>query len=466
MIALSILHGLLALSHFLVIVFLTSRAREKTEKIFHGFCVTHILAILFVVLGSLGWEAQQWLFWMLRIARILGIASYLILFVFLASCELGFPIRKDPANPISLRNKRFRLYLALLGVGFLAFGVLNFFDILDFWGGDTLNLPEIIASDIKWFFLLAPLVFLIRIFIPAKKPAPVLAPRPAALSPAARFKRQKREREERERILAEKRRDWIEWLRDNQGREAWQMVLSREEIPRDPFASVFGMVRVSSPGETWPRFKGIPMIPICQLNLDEVPIKPDILSDLSMITVFIKAEDELPDHASEGSKSWAVRAYPSLENLSEIETIPEIPQLDFQNIIPCGIQWKKIWDDYPCWHDALPLLMQFTGEKDHTREIMDVAHVFCDQYKNHGKSKVGGWPSSIQAPCSESYRLEAQLRGSETKPDPTGETGARYVFQLASEDEAEWTWGDAGFAYFERGSGTFADTWYFNWQCY
>ena len=88
------------------------------------------------------------------------------------------------------------------------------------------------------------------------------------------------------------------------------MVLTPKQIPGDPFASVFGKIRVSSPGETWPIYKGIPMMPVCQLNLGEIPKKPHILSDLSMITVFLKAEEELPDPVLErGAGTFANRWY-------------------------------------------------------------------------------------------------------------------------------------------------------------
>jgi uncharacterized protein YwqG len=40
-----------------------------------------------------------------------------------------------------------------------------------------------------------------------------------------------------------------------------------------------------------------------------------------------------------------------------------------------------------------------------------------------------------------------------------------FAFQIDTEDEAHWMWGDSGTAYFARSKRT-PNKWAFDWQCY
>ncbi len=73
--------------------------------------------------------------------------------------------------------------------------------------------------------------------------------------------------------------------------------------PRDPFASWLGRVRVARPGEDWPRGEAGPLAPLCQVNVVELPERPQALRDIALVAVFGR-DDE----------AW-VRAYPSLSDL-------------------------------------------------------------------------------------------------------------------------------------------------------
>ena len=71
-----------------------------------------------------------------------------------------------------------------------------------------------------------------------------------------------------------------------------------------------------------------------------------------------------------------------------------------------------------------------------------------DTWDNLHCSKVGGWP----------YLIQGAIWFWDDAPE--------YVFQIDTEDEAGWMWGDAGTAYFGRGKAEKRDQWHFDWQCY
>jgi uncharacterized protein YwqG len=87
----------------------------------------------------------------------------------------------------------------------------------------------------------------------------------------------------------------------------------------------------------------------------------------------------------------------------------------------------------PCWEDAWDLydLTKFNE--------LDESDTFFDRYTSHSGTKIGGWPSFIQ-----------------------GSPGAKdYVFQIGSEEKANWAWGDAGTGYFFLRDGE----WFLDWDC-
>jgi hypothetical protein len=215
-------------------------------------------------------------------------------------------------------------------------------------------------------------------------------------------------------------------------RKASVMVVGGFSPPVDPLASWFGRVRVAHVGEVWPSHRGKPMLPLCQINCGELPHRPEALSDIAFITVFI-ARDELPADAS--GQGWALRTYATLNGLVEIkEPEPAGP------IVALPAKWELCEEDYPCREDVgieLP---------------PDVEAKYYDLFVNRDGSKVGGWPSLIQ---SEIFWAP----GNKHPANP------EYVFQIDSETKAHWAWGDAGVGYFGRGTGGARDQWALDWQC-
>jgi uncharacterized protein YwqG len=176
------------------------------------------------------------------------------------------------------------------------------------------------------------------------------------------------------------------------------------------------------------------MLPLCQLNLSEMPFVPPNLNGVHLITVFISAVS-LPVDAENGD-GWQLRAYPSLDGLVHIET----PQLD-SAIRAFPIRWELVEADYPSYEDVA---FEFPA---------DVSSDYYDLFELCPSSKVGGWHSLIQ---SEIYWA----------PHTRHPANPECVFQIASEEKAHWQWGDAGIGYFGRGTGKNRDVWVLGWQCY
>ncbi len=202
----------------------------------------------------------------------------------------------------------------------------------------------------------------------------------------------------------------------------------------NPFASWFGRVRVSRPNESHPMHGGEPMLPLCQINCAELPYHPPSLADIRLLTVFI-APDELPMDTANGD-GWLLRAYTEQDELIPIVT-PEIAS----PIKAFPIRYELGAADYPCQEDAP---VQVPDEYDDS---------YDDLFPNYERSKVGGYPTLIQG----------ELYWSPYNRHPAN---PEYIFQINSEEKADWWWGDNGIGYFGRGTGTTRDVWTMTWTCY
>ena len=225
----------------------------------------------------------------------------------------------------------------------------------------------------------------------------------------------------------------VEEIRRRLVRKASVMSLGGFRPPSDPFTTWFGRIRVALPHEIWPTDDGKPMLPLCQINCAELPYKPDALSDIALISVFI-TQDELPSDTPNG-EGWSLRTYASLDGLVEIEE-PKPTTL----IKPFPVRWELIEEDYPIWDDV------------DIKVPPEVEDNYYDLFVNRDGSKVGGWPTLIQ---SEIYWA----------PWNKHPANPAYVFQIDSEEKAHWAWGHAGVGYFGRGTGSATDQWAFEWQC-
>ena len=185
------------------------------------------------------------------------------------------------------------------------------------------------------------------------------------------------------------------------------------------------------PDEKWPSSNGQPMQALLQINLSELPIIPDKLSPYKLITVFIDA-DNLPTDTANGD-GWLVKTYNTTDKL----TLRKNPITD-SAIKSFEISWSKNDNDFPNLEDASQII-----ELDEFATLDDHNEIYYNEFDTVPTTKVGGFPNLIQA--SLAMKLED------------------FVFQIATEDKVNWTWGDAGTGYFgldDNGS------WKMEWQCY
>lgn len=200
-------------------------------------------------------------------------------------------------------------------------------------------------------------------------------------------------------------------------------------------ASWIGKVLLCSKGEKWPNSNGKPMIPICQINIAELPNKEEYLDDIELLTLFLDAE-EIPMDSPNG-EGWLLRTYSKIDELVEIEK-PEINS----TVKPFQLKSKSIENDFPCWEDC-PIEIPEEFDED-----------YYDLFPNQNGFKIGGWPTLVQ---SEIYWA----------PFNEHPANPKYVFQIDSSEKANLYWGDNGVAYFGRGTKDgLKDEWSFSWQCY
>ncbi|NTW29523.1 MAG: DUF1963 domain-containing protein [Coriobacteriia bacterium] len=205
-------------------------------------------------------------------------------------------------------------------------------------------------------------------------------------------------------------------------------------MPENADASWFGHVGICAPGEDWPFWNGRPMVPLCQLNLKEMPFRPPYLEDIDAIAVFVDEED-LPDGAANG-QGWLVRTYRDLDSL-----VP-LPSPGSFSVRPFPLFARVVDDDFPCWDDVPIELPE------------DIADQYEVLFTNSGGLKLGGWPTLVQSEI-----CWAPFSQHPARPE--------YVFQIDSTEKANWSWGDQGVAYIGRGTvlGS-TDVWTLSWQCY
>jgi uncharacterized protein YwqG len=228
--------------------------------------------------------------------------------------------------------------------------------------------------------------------------------------------------------------EYVLELKERLKRQASKMTVGGFRPSEDLFASWFGRVRVERADEAWPQFEGRPMAALCQMNIAELPYVPERLKGIALVTVFIDPE-ELPSDSSNG-EGWELRAYASLDGLVEVAT-PSSGQV----IKAFPVRWELIEEDYPCWED-----LAFDVPRD-------VGDNYYDVFDNVHCSKVGGWPSLIQSEVS--WGAKSRAMGH-----------VEYMFQIDSEEKAQWTWGDTGTGYFGCGTRDGRPEWVMTWQCY
>ncbi len=239
-------------------------------------------------------------------------------------------------------------------------------------------------------------------------------------------------------------------MTDETSEQHWKSKLARSAMvaalggkpSNDPLASWFGRVSVGSEGELWPRFRGRPLAPICQINLSQLRERPAALDGIAFMTVFVTPDFAYIDtfHADEPMPTddigWCLRSYASLDRLVPLKA----PALDrCPRAFP--MSFGKVVDDYPT-HDLLP--------RDMPDDLQE-RYYDLGWEQNWANTKLGGWPSCCQSEPNWDYSPEME--------------GFEFALQIASEPKAEWSWGDGGVICIAR-HRTQRSRWALDWQCY
>jgi len=184
--------------------------------------------------------------------------------------------------------------------------------------------------------------------------------------------------------------------------------------------SWIGRVGWKTSGEELPEDQGgEPMVPVMTLFIKNLPSVPETMKHIELITVFISVTAIEECILEEGD--FCVRTYDSLEALESCDW-----QTDYIKAFP--LIPKSIEEDYPAWDsDDIPesirnriLELENAGEIDYFEDIAD-----DDDKCFH---KIGGYPSYIQSGITwENYE---------------------FIFQIASDEKANFYFGDAGNIYF------------------
>ncbi|WP_080055401.1 DUF1963 domain-containing protein [Spirosoma aerolatum] len=202
-----------------------------------------------------------------------------------------------------------------------------------------------------------------------------------------------------------------------------------------PQASWFGKVLLAGVDEQWPMSNGKPMRAICQINLQEFPVKPESVQDLAFITLFIDA-DEIPNPTDKNGMSWCLRTYPSLD---ELVPLTQANATSGPGIKPLQMIPEVIEIDYPMLEDCPVPIPSWLNDDE-----------YPERYRTVDGIKFGGWPTLIQGEIV--WEANAQMQ-------------PQFAFQIDSVEKARWWWGDNGVAYFGRCLEN-TDEWSFSWQCF
>ena len=183
--------------------------------------------------------------------------------------------------------------------------------------------------------------------------------------------------------------------------------------------SWIGCVRWKKPGEGIPNDKnGNEMIPIATLFIKDLPYIPEHLQGIELITVFMA--ENVFDHLRVVEDYFCIRAYESLEQLESCEWMASI--MKAFPLVP-----KLIENDYPIWvGGGIPDEIEDEILRLEDEEDLDYYEdIYEESYRVH---KVGGYPSFVQP--------GAWFDGYE------------FVFQIASDEKAQFNIVDSGNFYF------------------
>ena len=90
--------------------------------------------------------------------------------------------------------------------------------------------------------------------------------------------------------------------------------------------------------------KGNKMLPLFQVFLPNLPLIPDILKNIKLISVFISKD--FPQEFEPMGKNWILREYENIENLERRKL-----DISYSFIKPFPLKPELFKNDFPMWED-------------------------------------------------------------------------------------------------------------------
>ena len=226
---------------------------------------------------------------------------------------------------------------------------------------------------------------------------------------------------------------------ENYSRKSYRMIMQSEIVKStERVESLYADVSLCLPNEAWPvNSEGVPLLPLFQINLSNLPAIPKSLSKVKVLTAFIDfdPDEDSIDFFLPEDNQLVVREYSNIEELIEIKK-PKLPV----EISSLAMSFEPIKRDCP--HPSmLDEESEFGDLDDLYTEIFDI-DLDSDEGNNEYEtnfvapecSKIGGWPTICQY---EPFIYE-------------DEDDVEFLIQLASEENGPYTWGDAGILYLAK----------------
>ncbi|MDW5289663.1 DUF1963 domain-containing protein [Formosa sp. PL04] len=175
---------------------------------------------------------------------------------------------------------------------------------------------------------------------------------------------------------------------------------------------------------------GDQMFPLAQFYLPNLPYVHPSLKNTKLITVFVSAE--LPECFEDMGDHWVLREYDNLESIqikntensnSFINAFPLVPELDE--------------NDFPLWDGGgLSMAMETEILKLENEGVIEDYFDIAEHVYNH---KIGGYPSFCQSGIGDAEGF--------------GE-GFQFVFQISSDEKANFNVIDSGSLMFAKNTDT------------
>lgn len=243
-----------------------------------------------------------------------------------------------------------------------------------------------------------------------------------------------------------------------------KILLGSKGDPSDLYASCFGDVKVATQEEIWPVYDGLPMVPIFQINIKELPYIPSVLKGFTFLTYFFRATGF--EQGALNGQGWVLRAYTKNDRLVPLKA-PSFP--------PIHDKWGLLQKHFLKFEEALEtksepvFCSKFGGfmsplqdKSSFTEEQLfpeDIQILDSKQYVKSDYFEVIQ-KKEPEIPMSDFWKS----RGWDKLKKPEKEVKSTFAFQLDSETfvaETGWYFYDTqGMVYFFRGRDRAVKLWY------